>query len=767
MSKNMKRMIIPVLLLASVTLPGEAITTSIHTGDIKGTVLDAATGQPLIGANVSVEGTYLGAATSNDGSFRIQDVPAGTYSLLCTYIGYAAATQAIRVDNSRTSHLSIGLRSSLMESSTVVVTGTASPYLYSQSPVKTEVIPRQLMQQAQACNLAEALSLQSGVRVENNCQNCNFTQVRILGMEGKYTQLLIDSAPVVSSLAGVYALEHFPDEMIEQIEVVKGGGSALYGGGAVAGTINMRTRQPYLNRSRVNVQSQTIGDATDHQFSAVTELVAENGKSGTFLYGVARNRSAYDHNGDGYSELGELHHESFGLTWNLRVDPQRDLNLSFHRVNEKRRGGNDFDRPAHEADIAEALTHERTGAKINWSRIINDNLNYNFHYAVSLLDRDSYYGGLGGDTAADSIEALNFYGHAANSTHIAGLRFNWEKGNHLITSGSEFSKDLLTDNSVSNPLYHIDEDHRNLAAYIQDSYRMFDDQLTLVGGARVDKHSSLADPVVSPRFNLKYDWGDHLHLRAAVSTGFKPPQTFDEDLHIESLGGDQRVVRNSASLLPERSLSWSSNVEYEDLRENGAFMLGFSLFHTRLNDAFSEVKLDGIADGLILWERVNSSGAAVSGAEFDCGWMPNSRTEVRLGATLKQGRYEEVQEIFEGVFTDKFLRTPDFFGNLRLSWDATDVLNLNSIARYTGGMLVPNEATLELVEADHAFIELDLGASYQIGLFNDMNSSIVLGFKNIFNAYQEDLQVGAQRDPAYVYGPQLPRRFIGEVNLSF
>jgi len=82
-----------------------------------------------------------------------------------------------------------------------------------------------------------------GVRVENNCQNCNFNQVRINGMEGKYSQILIDGLPIVSALAGVYVLEQIPANMIERLEVVKGGGSPLYGSNAVAGVVNVITKK--------------------------------------------------------------------------------------------------------------------------------------------------------------------------------------------------------------------------------------------------------------------------------------------------------------------------------------------------------------------------------------------------------------------------------------------------------------------------------------------------------------------------------------------
>jgi len=102
-----------------------------------------------------------------------------------------------------------------------VVTATRTPKLYAETPVKTQVITSEDIKKKEVANLAEILCQTTGVRVENDCQNCNFTQVRINGMEGKYTQILIDSSPIVSAMTGVYGLEQIPVEMLDRIEIVK------------------------------------------------------------------------------------------------------------------------------------------------------------------------------------------------------------------------------------------------------------------------------------------------------------------------------------------------------------------------------------------------------------------------------------------------------------------------------------------------------------------------------------------------------------------
>ena len=104
-----------------------------------------------------------------------------------------------------------------------------------------------LFESTHATCLAQGLSFQPGVRVEDNCQNCGFTQVRINGLDGHYSQILMDSRPIFSALTGMYGLEQIPANMIERVEVVRRGGSALFGASAIGGTINIITKEPTRN----------------------------------------------------------------------------------------------------------------------------------------------------------------------------------------------------------------------------------------------------------------------------------------------------------------------------------------------------------------------------------------------------------------------------------------------------------------------------------------------------------------------------------------
>ena len=139
-----------------------------------------------------------------------------------------------------------------------VSTATRTERLLSDVPVRTEVLRGEDIQLRAALDFSRAAELINGLRVESNCQNCNTSEAQLLGLPGAYNQILFDGTPLLSTLGGVYGLEQIPAAFIDTIEVVKGGGSSLYGPGAVAGVINLIPRQPTQNGGflRYNVDVQ-------------------------------------------------------------------------------------------------------------------------------------------------------------------------------------------------------------------------------------------------------------------------------------------------------------------------------------------------------------------------------------------------------------------------------------------------------------------------------------------------------------------------------
>ncbi|MBN2103193.1 TonB-dependent receptor [bacterium] len=738
---------------------------------IQGQITDTGTKEPLPSVNVMVVHTNIGVATDINGHYCLTNISPGRIHLVASMIGYKKKNKTITLEPEQNISVNFELESTILEMGAVVVTGTATPHLIEDMPVRTEVIPRKLIERKQAANLAEALSFHTGIRVENNCQNCNFSQVRILGMDGKYSQILIDGDPVVSSLAGVYGLEHFPDEMIDQIEIVKGGGSSLYGGGAVAGVINMITRRPMSNQVRIKYLGHSTNGKFDQHVGAVAETVNKTGSSGAYVFGSFRKRNPIDQNMDGYSELGELNNESMGFKWYYKPLENSELLTAFHRIHEERRGGNKFKLPVHEAEIAEWIEHWRSGGTLRWKHRPNPLFDYRLYYSFSEENRKSYYGGLDSNSPEDRLNALSFYGRAENPLHITGFQTNYQLSGQLLTAGLQYTYDKIRDETAAETAYHLDEVYRNTGLFLQDNLHFGpNEEIEFVLGVRFDKHSELTNWIISPRINMKFDIEKDFILRCAYTTGFKPPQTYDEDLHLCGIEGDQRIIRNAPDLKEEKSYTLSAGFEYRGYLNRIPAMASITVFRTRLNDSFTE-QFVSKTGSIEKWERLNSEGAEVKGVELDMGIRPIPEIELRGGFTCQISRYDSPHEDFH---TKDFLRTPDLTANLRFNASPSNRIDCYILGNYIGNAYVPHEVIVKereepelRLERSDRFFHIDIGIIYRLPLNNGLNSKVSLGIKNITNAFQKDLDQGPDRDPAYVYGPARPRTLYFGLETAF
>ncbi|MBN1894623.1 TonB-dependent receptor [bacterium] len=758
MNRKIMLAAVSMILVSGPGLPAKSVKTV-----IEGQVIDAKTKTPLHSANVMISHTTIGTSTDQNGRYRLLNIAPGKIHVQASMIGYKGAHQIVFLRPKRQITVDFELEPTILEMGAVVVTGTATPHLLEDMPVRTEVIPRKLIEYKQATNLAEALGFHTGIRVENTCQNCNASQVRILGMDGIYSQILIDGDPVMSSLAGVYGLEHFPEEMVDQIEIVKGGGSSLYGAGAVAGVINLITRRPMTNQVRIKYSGQSMKEKSDYHVGAVAETVNKTGSSGAYVFGSFRRRNPYDRNQDGFSELGALNHESMGFKWYNQFTENKELLASFHHIHEERRGGNKFDLPCHEAEIAEWIEHWRSGGTIRWEHRPTALLDYHIHYSFALEDRNSYYGGLDSPSPEDRLKALSYYGRTKNQLHIAGFQANYQLSNQLWTCGMQVTRDEIKDETAAETAYHLNEIYSNTGFFLQDNLHWGSHKkIEFVLGARMDQHSTLRDWIVSPRIHAKWNAGKGTTFRLAYTTGFKPPQTYDEDLHLCGIQGDQRIIRNAQNLREEKSTTYSAGYEFQEYLKGIPTMLSFTAFRTRLSDSFTEQFMSK-ESGIEKWERVNSDGATAQGVELDLGIRPFPGIELRGGLTYIHGRYDSPHEDFQ---TRRFLRTPDWSGNIQFivapshrihfflagdSFGETDVPH---------EILVPEQETPRLIlERGNPFFQIDLGIIYRVPVNSSFNMEINMGIKNITDAFQEDLDQGPDRDPAYVYGPVQPRTF--------
>ena len=400
----------------------------------------------------------------------------------------------------------------------VVVSANKNTVKRKDAPVVVNVISARLFEQVNAPDLAKSLSYQSGLRVENNCQNCGFPQVRINGLEGPYSQILINSRPVVSSLAGVYGLEQIPASMVERVEVVRGGGSALFGANAVGGTINIITKDPKSNSFQVgNTLSLIGGSAWEDNMSANASMVGHDNDYGIAFYQSYRNRQPYDHDGDGFSEIGKLSSHTLGLRGFYRPSQFTRLGIEYHTTNEFRRGGNKFDLEPHLTDITEQTRHIINSGGLNydiawkeWAQKVS------LFSSVQHIDRNSYYGAQQDPDAYGKTKDLTYVGGATYTGKFSSMLF----APGTLTAGVEYQYNSLHDIMTG---YNRDlkQDVKIGSLYAQGEWNI--NKVTLLAGMRLDSHNLIDNPIFSPRLNMMWKPKDNVQARFTWSTGFRAP----------------------------------------------------------------------------------------------------------------------------------------------------------------------------------------------------------------------------------------------------
>ncbi|WP_106831198.1 TonB-dependent receptor [Parabacteroides pacaensis] len=736
----------------------DAVKLNPTDANVIGHVIDKKTREHLGFIHIFLKGTTIGTSTDVSGHYYLKNLPEGQFTIVMKAIGYKSVEKDVRLQKGHTLEINFEADEDQVALDAVVVSANRNETTRRLAPSLVNVLDSKLFETTNAVCLAEGLNFQPGVRVENNCQNCGFQQVRINGLEGPYTQILVDSRPIFSALTGVYGLEQIPANMIERVEVMRGGGSALFGSSAIAGTINIITKEPLHNSAQI-AHSLTMvgGSAADNNTTLNASLVSDDHKAGIYLFGQVRYRSGYDHDGDGFTELGNLNAKTLGFRSYLKTGHYSKLTFEYHNINEFRRGGNLLDLPPHQTDITEQTDHTINGGGVKFDLFSPDySHRLNIYASTQHTKRKSYYG-------ADHDE--NAYGTTTDLTFVGGTQYSYNFGNCLFmpaefTGGLEYNYDDLEDrmlgyNREISQTVHIG------SAFLQNEWK--NDRWSFLIGGRFDKHNMINHVIFSPRANIRYNPTKDINLRLSYSSGFRAPQAFDEDLHITAVGGNVALIRIAPNLKEEKSQSLSASVDF--YRRFGNVQANFLVegFYTDLSDVFVLEKIGKDEEENIIMERRNGKGAKVMGINLE-GRMAYEWLQFQAGVTLQRSRYKEAEDWSSTVTPQKrMFRSPDTYGYFTSTFTPLKRFSVSLSGTYTGSMLVQHIAGFVPADCEvntPEFFDMNVKLAYDIPLFKAFTLQVNGGIQNIFDSYQDDFDKGPQRDAGYMYGPGIPRSYF-------
>ena len=855
MKSMLHRVMLALLLLLSSGIQ-LAAQHSEATGSIVGTVVDASTHEALPNVQVIIKGTTIGTTTDANGAFSLPRLRPGTYTLEARLVGYAAESSRVAIEAGHSRHLDLYLRQQAIDLDGVVVSANRHETLRRSAPSLVTVLSQEVFQKTHSENLSQGLRFQPGLRIEDNCQNCGFNQVRINGLEGAYSQILIDSRPVFSALAGVYGLEQIPSSMIERVEVIRGGGSALFGANAVGGVINVITREPLRNSASLR-HSYTSYEGADHRYTSLMPttsfngaLVTEDRRAAAMVFGQHSRRGMVDIDGDSFTDIPELKNRALGFRSYYKTGMYSKLTAEYRSMHEYRRGGDRLSEAPFQARISEYLQHFVDGGSLRFDQATASGKDqFSLYASAQQVLRKSYYGG--GDYAGDLLDPLktlprgNENGTALEKEQARKYQEAYDEalkaltsygetkgldaqvgGNYIhhfpraltLTAGAEGTYATLRDKSGYRS-QAIDQVTWTFSQYDQIEYT--NDRWSILLGGRLDYVRLLQggklsiDPllILSPRANVRFSPTKDLSLRLSYSEGFRAPQFFDEDMHVQLAGGEPKERVLGKDLKEERSRSLSLSADWYTAFGGWQLNVMGEGFATFIKNKFTPDSEDGVLNPstgkhVITIQNMKGAPSKVYGINLEGKLAYRRLFDLQGGLTLQRSLYGEEKELFgedantgqKRIATKDYERTPNVYGYLTGTIHPTRALSLTLSGTYTGGMKVPHEpydgfdklgvpagkirpdghfefeqdgTRYRGVADGHAylynakpFVDLDLRASYAFELTSLVKLTLEAGVQNFLNSFQRDTDMGPGRASAYIYGPNQPRRLYLSATLD-
>ena len=774
-------------------------------GVVSGVISDQNSGEPIPHATIQIEGTRLGAISEADGSFHIANVPHGNHRLIVSLIGYKTMTRPIEIAGQDEIIQNFSLKESPLREQDIVVTGTRTPRFIKDVPVRTEVLTHREIEAKAAHNVYEALEGMSGIRVEEQCQACNFSVLRMQGLGADHTQVLVDGQPVYSGLASVYGLQQLSVVEIDQIEVVKGAGSALYGSNAIAGAVNIVSHMPVAAEGHVGIEVGQFG-TNKYELSAGTR----HDNISVLLYAQENQADEIDETGNGYSRdevyradgiSDRVRSSSKSAGFNLLIDNVGGMDqLSFKGriLNENRQGGELTDNLFENifAPGTERIITDRYSLEAGYERSLGGgsqlNLSTNFtkhkRNATNdtfLGDYESVYGEL------PPVEELRpyladekLYSTTVNLLTPVG-------GNQRLLFGAQYVHNNLDESGKYIIVDESDPDYGEaytsiskkkadeIGLYAQDEFAV-NPAVELVGGLRFDYHKSTDnfhgsgnlsdnsyDPIkyeetsINPRFAAKFAITPQLTLRGSFGTGFRVPYGFSEDLHLCS--GSPRVFKD-LSLEPERSRSFGLTADYK-----------VSLAEFNLN--FYRTDLYNRIDFAEASEEVQAKGYTYQWRNIDDGYSMGMevgvnlvlRDDLALAANMEFNRseYENPREDWVGTpweeDSKKFSRYPETSGSLRLQYTPAE-WDISTDVSFTGRMYIDllepeNSEDVKIKETESfATVNARVAKTF-FGRYK-----FYLGVRNLTDYVQEEKHI---EDAAFMYAPVYGSIYYSGLEIAF
>ncbi len=696
-------------------------------------------------ATVQIKNSNKGTTTDENGFYILEDLRPGNYTLIASFIGHISQKKQIKLEDGKP----ITVNFKLISSSTldeIVVTGTMKETYVSASPVKIDVITSKQLDTylpSAASSVIESVQLVNGVQEVVACGVCYTNSISVNGLPGSYTAILMDGTPIYGSLASVYGLNGIPNMIIDRFEVIKGPSSTLYGSEAVAGVINIITKNP----ENQPLFSADIMTSSHEEVFGNFAIAPRLGKSNAYVginFGYANHYA--DNNLDGFGDGVNSDHISIFSKLNFYRPSDKIFTLAAKYYYEDRRNG------------VESYVQDRAyrtlrgsdqvyGESIYTNRFelfgtyaLDTKANLKIDYSLSNHVQDSYYG----DQFFEASQQIAF----------GNFLWNFNKSKHDVLIGATLRYDAYDDNTlateeeIDGDIYNTPNNQFVPGIFVQDEY-LISEKLTLLGGVRLDHHMEHG-LIYAPRLNVKVKTSDWATFRFNFGTGFKVVNLFTED-HAFVTG--QREVIIAEDLKPESSYNFSVNYNQIYTGLGGSGSIDLEVFFTHFTN---KIIPDYDIPGFIVYE--NSNGYATStGLSMNINHNFSVPLSLNLGINLLNSTETETDSAGDEL-TNDILFAPKWSGVITANYQLKrQRITLAYTAQFTGEMALPEVYDLDAsgvpLEEPRPTTSIPFSLhQIQISKLINTNYSLYCGVNNLFNFIQTESPLAAYDDPNYESG---------------
>ena len=518
--------------------------------------------EPLAGATATIGSLNRTTAADSLGIATFADIAAGTYTITVSYVGLEEIQVLVTVPMPTAEPLEVLLEEGEEHEIEVVVTTTRSSRTISDIPTRVETISGEELTEKgnmKPGDIRMLLNESTGIQTQQTSATSYNSSIRIQGLDGRYTQILRDGFPLYSGFSGGLSLMQVAPLDLKQIEVIKGSSSTLYGGGAIAGLVNLVSKTPTAKR-----ELSFIGNGTSAGGLDLSGFYSQKfNKVGVTVFGSRNTGRAYDPADIGLTAIPKF--ERYTINPRLFLYGNKTTaNVGINYITEDRIGGSMAFIKSGTAGFFEKNNTDRVTTQAQLTHRINDKSQLNFKNSYSRFDRfiqiPTY--------AFEGLQQSTF-SEATYSTN--GEKADWVIGANYLTD--DFKENRQSNNAFRN--YH----YNTLGAFIQNTWSP-SPKFTLETGLRGDYVEQFGFELL-PRISAMLKVSPKLTARLGGGLGYKTPTVFNEEAEKTQF---QNILPINQSLTQnERSAGGNFDINYRTKIGEVGFALNQLFFYTRLN----------------------------------------------------------------------------------------------------------------------------------------------------------------------------------------